>query len=419
MKNLALFAFVFALFSSMAHLYADTTKDMSPEDLYSCAENVWARRDKGKMNGVLAVQMCEKILSDKEGTLKTENGEQILAKAAFLAGSIYVYGGGGVEKDAAKASAFLLDAAKYGDSQLAWSAVDCALEGGVENGYKDCIIKATFIASQKSEARQAAESKSKPKTAQGSSQKGPKPLEVRELVIPGGAKVQMIYCPPGEFIMGSPTSEDGRDNDEIQHRVCLTKGFWLGMYEITQEQWRSVMGHNPAHFRGDDSRPVERVSWEDCQRFVKKINDRLDCGARLPTEAEWEYACRAGTTTAYSWGNSLNGTTANCNGDFPCGTATRGPYFHGTTEVGRYSPNPWGFYDMHGNVYEWCQDICADYPSEATDPIGPAKGSCRVQRSGCWSYGARFCRSANRTRNTPTTASPREGLRLCCDRIPD
>lgn len=146
----------------------------------------------------------------------------------------------------------------------------------------------------------------------------------KTLTLPGGATMELIYVAPGTFTMGSPSSEAGRFDDETQHQVTLTKGFWFGKYEVTQRQWRSVMGNNPSRFKGDD-RPVETISWDDCQKFIQKVNARLKCGARLPTEAEWEYACRAGTTTAYSWGNALNGDKANCNGHFPCGTTVKGP----------------------------------------------------------------------------------------------
>ena len=137
--------------------------------------------------------------------------------------------------------------------------------------------------------------------------------------------MEMIYVAPGSFTMGSPSSEDGHEDDETQHRVTLTKGYWLGKYEVTQRQWESVMGDNPSRFR------------------------QFGGEARLPTEAEWEYACRAGTVTAYSWGDALNGDKANCDGNYPCGTTVKGRYRQETADVGSYSPNAWGFYDMHGN----------------------------------------------------------------------
>ena len=167
------------------------------------------------------------------------------------------------------------------------------------------------------------------------------------------------------------------------------------------------MGSNPSRFKGDDL-PVETVSWDDCQAFIKKVNAALGCGARLPTEAEWEYACRAGTTTAYFWGNALNGDRANC-----CyGNAE-------TTPVGKYGANPWGLCDMHGNVWEWCADWYGDYPTRGVvDPLGPASGDIRVLRGGCWIYGARYCRSANRRRCDPGDRNFNFGFRLCCSAGP-
>ncbi|MBO7206688.1 MAG: SUMF1/EgtB/PvdO family nonheme iron enzyme [Kiritimatiellae bacterium] len=250
--------------------------------------------------------------------------------------------------------------------------------------------------------------------------KGPRHGDRKTLTLPGGATMEMIYCAPGTFMMGSLTTENGRNKDETQHRVTLTKGFWLGKYEVTQAQWESVMGNNPSCFKGAN-RPVEKVYWEDCQEFIQRVNALLSCGARLPTEAEWEYACRAGTTTAYHWGNALNGDKANCDGNYPCGTDVKGPYLEKTTRVGLYDANPWGFYDMHGNVMEWCADwYNRDYytNSPSVDPIGPASGDNRVQRGGGWLDGAWYCRSADRQRSRPGNRFRYCGFRLCCSALP-
>ena len=160
------------------------------------------------------------------------------------------------------------------------------------------------------------------------------------------------------------------------------------------------MGDNPSHFKGA-SRPVEIVSWNNCQEFVAKLNNLgfAPSGLRfaLPTEAQWEYACRADTTTPFFWGDSLNGDQANCNGNYPYGTNVKGKYLRKTSPVGSYSANPWGLFDMHGNVWEWCADWRGAYPTGAvTDPRGPADGSYRVLRGGCWYRNARLCRSAFR-----------------------
>jgi len=179
--------------------------------------------------------------------------------------------------------------------------------------------------------------------------------------------MEMIFCPPGTFTMGSPTSETGRGGDETQHQVTLTNGFYLGKYEVTQAQYQTVMNGNsaglnadPSQFKGSN-RPVEKASWEDAQIFLTRLNSieqsagRLPNGWKyvLPTEAEWEYACRAGTTTAYSWGNDINSSRANYNWD---GGGNDGNDSKQTVNIGQFSANPWGFFDMHGNVWEWVSD---------------------------------------------------------------
>lgn len=240
--------------------------------------------------------------------------------------------------------------------------------------------------------------------------------ECKTFMLPGGAKLEMIYCPPGEFIMGSSQAEEWRGGDEMQHRVRLTKGFWIGKYPVTQLQWKSVMVSNPSHFKGDRL-PVEQVSWDDCQKYIRMVNLQRGSSMRLPTEAEWEYACRAGTTTAFFWGNKLNGDKANCYGSMcPYGTTVKGPNLERTTPVGWYEANPWGVYDMHGNVFEWCNDWYGDYPlGFAIDPIGSASGVTRVMRGGSWKCLASCCRSAYRSRCVPDPdPDSAYGFRLCC-----
>ena len=339
---------------------------------------------------------------------------------------------------------------------------------------------------------------------------------MRTITLPGGEKMLMIYCPPGEFTMGSPETEKGRCDDEIQHRVTLTKGFWLGKYPVTQAQWRSVMGNYSSLFRshytltsvsdfgqlgmwiagicsvfwpekfkrrifqpklsrivleaagkwfgknwseskfksglgllrvtraalsaavaaqevadkkwwgrfrlrldnflqsifkgsndktekqknvfeifsGNDASPVGNVSWDNCQEFIQKVNAQLNCGARLPTEAEWEYACRAGTPNV------------------------RGKFAKGPSPVGQYPANPWGFFDMYGTVWEWCSDWYGDYPSrDVVDPTGPASGEDRILRGGSWYNLSQDCRSANRDRLATCDSDNNIGFRLCCSDV--
>jgi len=183
--------------------------------------------------------------------------------------------------------------------------------------------------------------------------------------------MELIWCPPGSFIMGP-----GGD-DSPAHPVILTKGFYLGKYEVTQEQYEKVTGTNPSKFKGDKL-PVEMVTWNDavafCELLLKKERS-LGWKFALPTEAQWEYACRAGTRTPYSWGNSFSPKFANY----------KFSGFNKPTDVGSYPSNPWGFFDMHGNVHEWTADWHGPYPrSSVIDPIGPSKGSDSVCRGGSW-----------------------------------
>lgn len=224
------------------------------------------------------------------------------------------------------------------------------------------------------------------------------------------------WCPPGTFLMGSPDDEADRYDNETQHKVTLTHGFWLLETEVTQEMWEIAMGSNPSHFKGA-KRPVETVSWEDCIGFATKLNSLsvAPAGFRfsLPTEAQWEYACRAGTTTPFHFGSELNGVKANCNGNNPYGTTTKGPYLEGTREAGRYASNAWGLYDMHGNVLEWCSDWYADYPSGAVaDPTRLSGNSYRVYRGGSWCDSAYYCRSACRRNIVTLDPDSDKGLRL-------
>ncbi len=205
-----------------------------------------------------------------------------------------------------------------------------------------------------------------------------------------GVKTVFRYCPPGKFLMGSPEDETCRDFNEIQHEVTLTRGFWLLETPVTQALWKTVTGENPSNFQGIDARPVEQVSWDDCNSFIQKLNaERLaPDGLKFdfPTEAEWEYACRAGTTTPYNCGDKLTEYDANF-----------GDIFGGTTPVKSYAPNAWGLYDMHGNVEEWGFDrFDLLFGEPPVDPQGSKYGSRRVIRGGSWFGCVWSCRSADR-----------------------
>jgi len=229
-----------------------------------------------------------------------------------------------------------------------------------------------------------------------------------------------VLIPPGTFMMGSPSQEAHRDADERLHQVVLTRPFYLQISEVTLGQWRRVMGRGFfSRHRGEDSFPVRTVSYFDCQEFIEAIN-RLDAGRyRLPTEAEWEYAARAGTTTAYCWGDTLSCSQAmfgnNTAKDRTCVPSVRSRGFpvDSPAPVMSYPPNPWGLYDMHGNLWEWCSDWYGPYPHEAvTDPKGPDSGSKRVRRGGSWFKYDYYCRSANRNTGHPASRYRTTGFRL-------
>ena len=256
--------------------------------------------------------------------------------------------------------------------------------------------------------------------------KGRNPGDEMVIALPGGATMAFCWCPATTsaawkklsggkeyFLMGSPETEEGRSSVERRCRTTLTQGFWMGKHEVTQAQWESVMGENPSSFKGAD-RPVEWVSWDDCQAFIRKVNSGGQVTVALPTEAQWEYACRAGTATPFSFGQSLNGDKANCDCNYPYGTTVRGSHRKETASVGSYLPNAWGLYDMHGNVLEWCMDRYGKYDDDALDPVGSDSGIYRVARGGCWDSPALLCRSSNRSKYVPALRDFYLGFRLVC-----
>ncbi len=249
----------------------------------------------------------------------------------------------------------------------------------------------------------------------------------RAVSVAAPADTNLLFIQPGTFTMGSPTNEALRIPSEVQHLVTISRGFWMEKYLVTQGDYLAVTGTNPSAFAGDLSRPVEQVNWSDVSNYcaLRTQQERADgliftnYMYRLPTEAEWEYACRAGTTTAFYSGSGLHSEQANFNGhyeyDASLGTTynASGILLNQTTAVGSYQPNLWGLYDMIANVLEWCQDWYGEYPAgSVTDPQGPVSGSYRVVRGGYWGTYAAYCRSAYRPTNSPDNRFDSVGFRV-------
>ena len=242
---------------------------------------------------------------------------------------------------------------------------------------------------------------------------GPDPFQSSHLLT-NSVGMKFVWIRPGSFLMGSP-KEEGR-LDEAQHKVTLTKGFYMGIHLVTQEQWEAVMSNNPSHFKDEKNLPVETVSWDDCQEFIKKLRERDKNQYRLPSEAEWEYCCRAGTTTPFHVGETISTDLANYNGEAVYGNGMKGACRNKTTPVGTFPANAWGLHDMHGNLWQWCQDWYGAYPQkDVVDPQGPEKGACRVDRGGSWGDDPQLCRSAYRGKAGPGPGCSdyRWGFRVC------
>ncbi|MDO4569638.1 MAG: formylglycine-generating enzyme family protein [Planctomycetia bacterium] len=290
-------------------------------------------------------------------------------------------------------------------------------------------------------------------------------------LVPGERRIDCIasleiawrWCPPGAFLCGSPRWEwekgkiTWKHYDETQHLVRISSGFWMLETPVTLNLFRLFVdetGYEPGKrpytvpswvwnpktskfessdaFRWDspgliyqnDEHPVTLVHWCDVNVFAQWLSRKLGVCVTLPTEAQWEYACRAGTNDCYHFGTKLNGEQANCYGRYPFGTTQKGPFLCGTSPVAQYPPNPWGLYDMHGNVWEWCRDWYAPYPAqgcdkdgskcEIVDPKGPKSGLSRIFRGGSWLSKAVFCRAAYRGRNEELFLSNDLGFRLVC-----
>jgi len=242
----------------------------------------------------------------------------------------------------------------------------------------------------------------------------------QEQAITNPLGMTFVLIPAGMFIMGSPVEEASRDASEGQHQVTISRPFYLQTTEVTVDQWRAVMGRRfIARKRGAGDMPVVRVSWQDCQDFIDRLSRMTGEQYRLPTEAEWEYAARAGSTTAYFWGDRIDCSRAmyanNPMKYEACVPANRtaGLSPGGPAPVRHYAPNAWGLYDMHGNVWEWCEDFFSRYPGVSqVDPCNTDSGTDRVRRGGSWFGPGHACRSANRAYGHPMSRLQNTGFRL-------
>jgi sulfatase modifying factor 1 len=234
----------------------------------------------------------------------------------------------------------------------------------------------------------------------------------RTIALKPGVDMKFAWIPPGTFVMGSPNSDPERFPNETQHRVTLTRGFYLGIHAVTQSQWKAVMGNNPSRFKGKQ-RPVEQVSWEDCQAFCTRLSQVTGKRFGLPTEAEWEYACRAGTTTPFHFGYTITPDDANYDDSLSYRDGVPGVCRKGTACVGSFPPNAWGLFEMHGNVWEWCQDSYGPYSNgNLIDPLNVDNSNARVARGGSWGLRTDSCRSATRANVKPSSHLINIGFRI-------
>jgi formylglycine-generating enzyme required for sulfatase activity len=233
----------------------------------------------------------------------------------------------------------------------------------------------------------------------------PAPMKTATIDLGDGVKMEFVLIQPGSFVMGTDEDNDPDSDASPRRRVTLTQPFYLGKYEVTQEQWEKVMGRNPSHFQGA-KQPVDTVSWNACQEFLAKLQKRTGRKFALPTEAQWEFACRAGTRTPWSFGDSDAAM-----GDYAWNRDNSGQTTHA---VGEKQPNAWGLYDMHGNVAEWCADWYAKHTysrGDATDPFGPSSGDSRIARGGAWGDDSGYLKCTYRNCSGPDNATDGIGLR--------
>jgi len=243
------------------------------------------------------------------------------------------------------------------------------------------------------------------------------PAKQLTLDLADNVSMKLVLIPAGKFMMGSPDGETDRQSDEGPRReVTISVPFYMGVCEVTQQQYQAVMGKNPSRFQGPQN-PADHVSWKEAVEFCEKLSRKTGKTVRLPTEAQWEYACRANTTTPFHTGQTISTEQANYDGNYVYGNGRKGTFRRTTLAVGSFNPNGFGLYDMHGNVWEWCSDWYADSYKHAKDrdPTGPTWGRYRVLRGGYWHEGPIYCRSANRFALSTECRGSFYGFRVCVD----
>lgn len=253
------------------------------------------------------------------------------------------------------------------------------------------------------------------------------PTPALEKIIHNSIGMEFVLIPAGTFIMGTPSYDPYRSETEVQHEVTISAPFYMQTTEVTLKQWKTIIGKRLfGKIKGPDNSPAIKVSWHDCTEFLKRLNAIGQWSYRLPTEAEWEYACRAGSTTVYSYGDDIDCTKAMySNNSIKFGqciahvTSRRLPV-DSPAPVKSYNPNDWGLYDLHGNVWEWCQDWFGEYGKKnRVDPVGPESGTKKIRRGGSWFGPKHLCRSANRNYGHPASRYRTTGFRVVVKNIPD
>ena len=308
--------------------------------------------------------------------------------------------------------------AKIKLEQAVWDAVKDSRDKARIQSYLNEFPTGTNAFLAKTKLRQletAANTPTAPSNTTGNNSAAPTKGTIRKNAI----GMELVYIPAGDFMMGSPASETDRSADEgPQRKITIREGFWMGKFEVTQAQYEAVTETNPSNFKNCPQCPVEQVSWDDAKAFIQKMNAKNDGFVySLPSEAEWEYAARAGTTTTFAFGNSLSSSQANFNGNYPYGGAAKGQYLEKTVAVGSYQPNAFGLYDMHGNVWEWVEDIYnkegyANLPTSGAANVSVGDSSYRVLRGGSWNINALNLRSGDRYWGAPSNRFGIIGFRV-------